>query len=165
MDEREIDRAIQDLAVKLPRFPDGRIDYSRSDLAFVISCFVKFEDKILLLKRSEKVRTYQGKWHTVAGYIDEPKPLRQKALQELNEELGVSESDIARLAFGEPFEFYDPTILKTWRVHPVLAELARNVDIKLNWEHTEFLWVQPADIGKFDTVPKFDESLKRAVSL
>ena len=39
---------------RLPKFPDGRIDYSNSDKAPVLTCFVRFEDEILLLKRSEE---------------------------------------------------------------------------------------------------------------
>ena len=45
--EREIDQRVKELAEKLPRFPDGRIDYSHSDVALVVTCFVKFQDKIL----------------------------------------------------------------------------------------------------------------------
>ena len=163
--ESQIDQAIEELAERLPHFPDGRIDYSHSDTALVITCFVKFEDKILLLKRSDKVRTYQGKWNTVAGYIDEPKPLREKALQELREELGISAEDILTIRVGEPFEFHDPAPKKTWRVHPVLAELKHTPEIKMDWEHTDYHWILPHEINHFDIVPKLEESLKRALFL
>ena len=76
--EQKIIETLRELAKKLPKFPDGRIDYSNSDTALVITVFIKNKDKILLLKRSSKVSTYQGKWNTVAGYIDEPKPIREK---------------------------------------------------------------------------------------
>ena len=54
--EEKILAIIKEFANKLPKFPDGRIDYSSSDIAPVITVFVKHKDKILLLKRSDKVR-------------------------------------------------------------------------------------------------------------
>jgi isopentenyldiphosphate isomerase len=163
--ESEIERQIKELTERLPHLPDGRIDYAHSDLALVVTCFVKFQDKILLLRRSDKVRTYQGKWNTAAGYIDELKPLREKALQELSEELGIGAEDIERFTFGEPFEFDDPAIKKTWRVHPVLAVLKHRVEISLDWEHDESRWILPEEIKNFDIVPRVDESLKRVLSI
>ena len=80
----------------LPRFPDGRINYKDSKKAAVLTCFVKFKDKILLLKRSDYVWTYKGKWNTVAGYIDEDKPLKEKVLEELREEIDVEEDNIKK---------------------------------------------------------------------
>src|SRR5687767_3775690 len=115
-DEKEIDRRVKQIAEKLPRLADGRIDYSHAETALVVTCFVKFQEKILLLKRSDKVRTYQGQWNTVAGYIDEPKPLREKVREELREELGISDEDVLHIKLGEPFEFHDAEIKKTWRV-------------------------------------------------
>ncbi len=57
-DKIVLEKILQEFSEKLPKFPDGRIDYSGSDKAPVLTCFVKFGDKILLLKRSDKVRTY-----------------------------------------------------------------------------------------------------------
>ena len=69
--------------IDLPKFEDGRIDYTSSKKAPILLCFVKFQEKILLVKRSNKVGNYQGKWNVVAGFIDEPKPLKEKVLEEL----------------------------------------------------------------------------------
>ncbi len=165
MDERELETSevLREFAERLPRFPDGRIDYSNSDKAPVLTCFVRFEDKILLLKRSDRVRTHKGKWHTVAGYVDEPKPIREKALEELHEELGISEQIILQCKMGSPYEFFDPDEQKTWLVHPLLVELKQRPEIKLDWEHTEFTWIFPEELMTYDTVPKLDESLKRVL--
>jgi 8-oxo-dGTP pyrophosphatase MutT (NUDIX family) len=165
MDEREMETSevLREFAEKLPRFPDGRIDYSNSDKAPILTCFVRFEDKILLLKRSDRVRTHKGKWHTVAGYVDEPKPIREKALEELHEELGISEQNILQCRMGSPYEFFDPDEQKTWLVHPVLVELKQRPEIKLDWEHTEFKWISPDKLTTYDTVPKLEESLKRVL--
>ena len=106
--EQEIIDKVKDFAKKLPKFPDGRIDYTHSETSLVLTVFIKYKDKILLLKRSDKVGTYKGKWNTVTGYIDEPKPLIKKIIEEINEELGITEDNILSYSIGEPFEFKNP---------------------------------------------------------
>jgi len=161
--EPDVQRLLRDFAETLPRFPDGRIDYSTSDRAPIVTCFVKYADKLLLLKRSDRVRTHQGKWNTVAGYIDELKPIREKALEELSEEIGVSEKDVRQFKMGRPYDFFDPDSKKTWLVHPVLVELKGTRKITLDWEHTEFKWITPDELTTYDTVPKLAKSLKRVL--
>jgi isopentenyldiphosphate isomerase len=151
---------IKGFADKLPKFPDGRIDYSDSDTAPVIIVFVKYQDKILLLKRSNKVRAYRGKWNTVAGYLDELKPLREKALEEVQEELGINEDNILLFRIGESYEFTDVEVNKTWIVNPCLIELKDEPVIKLDWEHTEYKWIKPEELREFDVVSKLDTSLE-----
>ncbi len=165
MDKKEIkiNQVLKEFTAKLPKFSDGRIDYSHSDKAPVLTCFVKFQDKILLLKRSNKVRVYQKKWNTVAGYLDEPKPIRQKALEELKEELGILQKDIMQIKLGVPYKFFDNDVKKIWLVHPILIELKQKPRIKLDWEHTEYKWIYPKDILKYDIPSKLDESLKRVL--
>ncbi len=161
--EQKILKTIGEFAKKLPKFPDGRIDYSSSNIAPVITVFVKYKDKILLLKRSDKVRVYKGKWFTVAGYLDEMKPLHEKIMEELREEIGVEESNISSIYFGESHKFTDADVNKTWIAHPVLVKLKNKPSIKLDWEHTEYRWIKPEEIKKFDTSPKLDESLIRVL--
>lgn len=162
--EQEILETIKEFAKKLPKFIDGRINYSNSDTAPVITVFIKYKDKILLLKRSDKVSVYQGKWNTVAGYLDEPKPIVEKIVEEIKEELGIQEDNILSHKLGEPYKFTDPTVNKTWIVHPVLVELRNNPIIKLDWEHTKYRWIKSEKLKKFDIVPMVDESLKRAMN-
>jgi isopentenyldiphosphate isomerase len=156
---------ICEFAKKLPKFPDGRIDYSTSDIAPVIGIFVKYGDEILLLKRSDKVRTYKGLWGMVAGYLDEAKPVMQKALEEIKEELGIilNEQDILSVKIADPFEFKDNAANKTWLTCNILIELKKKPKIKLDWEHTEYKWVKLEDIKNFNKIPSFEQSLKRVL--
>lgn len=151
-------RVIRELGKLLPKFPDGRIDYSHSITAPVVIVFVKHKDKILLLKRSKKVAAYQGKWSVVAGYLDEPKPLKQKVLEELNEEVGIKEDEVAGIKWGQSYKFRDDSINRLWLRFPVLIELKKKPDIVLSWEHTEFKWIKPEQIPDFDTPPFFHVS-------
>ena len=146
MDEQKIFETVKEFAKKLPKFSDGRINYSSSDVAPVIAIFVKHKDKILILKRSNKVRVYQNKWNTVAGYLDELKPIREKILEEVKEELGVDKNNISKIHLGKPYKFTDENVNKTWIVHPVLIELKSKPEIRLDWEHTEYKWIEPKEL-------------------
>jgi len=160
--EQEIFNTIKKFAKKLPKFPDGRIDYSNSDIAPVITVFLRYKDELLLLKRSNKVRAYQGKWNAVAGYLDELKPIREKALEEIKEELKISKSEISSVHIGESYQFIDAKIKKTWIVYPVLAELRSKPKIVLDWEHTEYKWIRSKELKEFDVVSNLDKSLENA---
>jgi len=155
MKEKYIFEIIKKIGAGLPRFPDGRIDYTNSISAPVLIIFVKYQDEILLLKRSKKVSAYQGKWSTVAGYLDELKPIREKALEELKEETGISEENIADIKFGQSYKIKDETVHRLWLRFPVLVELKNKPKIKLDSEHTDFKWIKPEEMSKFDTPPFF----------
>jgi len=161
--EEKILKTIEEFSKKLPKFQDGRINYSNSDVAPVITVFIRHKNRILLLKRSEKVLTYKGKWNMVAGYLDELKPIREKIEEEIREELGITENIIHLIKMGEAYEFRDNKIGKTWIIFPVLAEFKNEPEVKLDWEHTEYKWIKPEELENFDIVPNLNESLKRVI--
>ena len=163
--EQEVIKTVEYFAKKLPRFSDGRIDYSKSDVAPIVTVFIRYKGKVLLLKRRDKVGTYPGKWNTVTGYLDEVKTIREKVLEEIKEEIGIGYEDILSYDLVESYRFKDLSANKTWIVHPVLVELKDKPVIRLDWEHTEYRWIRPDEIKNFDVVPRLDESLKRAIGL
>ncbi|MBI2208168.1 NUDIX domain-containing protein [Candidatus Woesearchaeota archaeon] len=163
MNDTKTMKIIRDFYNKLPKFPDGRINYADSDIAPVVTIIVKYKDEILLLKRSNNVSTYRGKWQVVAGYLDEVRPLKEKVLEELKEEVSITKKQIKKIKYGDYFESIDKKIGKTWLVNPVLAELKEKPEIKLNREHTKFKWIEPEEIEKFDIVPNLKESMKRVL--
>ncbi len=162
-DEIVFEEVLGKFSERLPKFSDGRIDYSTSNKAPVLTCFVKFDNKILLLKRSDKVRDYQGLWNSVSGYLDEFRPLKEKALEELREELGITSDLIKQTKLGQPYELTDNKVQKIWIIFPVLVELKKEPTIKLDWEHTDFKWINPADLKNFDIVPSLDKTLSRVL--
>ncbi|MFH1126237.1 MAG: NUDIX domain-containing protein [Candidatus Altiarchaeota archaeon] len=158
----EIIDVVKELRMRLPKFPDGRIDYSKSDSAAILTIFVRYGGELLLLKRSHKVWTYKGKWNTVAGYFDELCPARENVLEELREEIGLGEDSISSMHFGEVYAFYDVSYNVNWIVQPVMVDLKKKPDIKLDWEHTEYRWVKRGDLKKFDVVFNLEKSLENA---
>lgn len=117
-EEIDLGTLLRDYCARLPRFPDGRIDYTDSEEAPVLTCFVEYDEKILLLKRSDKVGTYRGMWNSVSGYIDDTIPLQKKILQELREELGLDENVIEDIRIRQPYRSVDEGIGKTWIIVP-----------------------------------------------
>lgn len=160
-EEKNVPKIIKKFSESLPRFPDGRINYSSSDEAFVLICFVTHEDEILILKRSDEVEFYRGKWNVISGYLDELKPVHKKALEEIQEELEIEKDEISSIKVERPWKFEDSNLQKNWIVFPILAKLKRKPKINLNWENTDFKWIKTHELKKFDTVPHLSENLIR----
>ena len=161
--EQKILNITKEFSEKLPKFSDGRIDYSNSNIAPVVIVFIKYKNLILLLKRSDKVRTYQREWNAVAGYLDEIKPIQEKALEEIQEETKISKENILSIQIRESYKFIDSEINKTWIIVPALAELKNKPEIKLDWEHLEYKWINPKELKNFDLVSNLEESFRRAM--
>lgn len=158
----EVPKEVKELYKKLPKFPGTqRIDYHHSDVAPVVTIFVQCGGRILLMRRSDKVRTYRGKWNAVAGYLDTLEPLKDQIYEELREEIGIKPQDVESIKLGEKYTFRDEKIGLTWITYPVLVKLAKKPKIKLEEEHTQFKWIKPEEIKNFDIVPKIDLALSR----
>ena len=141
----------------LPRFPDGRIDYSDSRSAIGVNCIVTYKDELLLLKRSKEIGTAPEKWHVIAGYVDEEKPLRELALKELKEETGITEEHIKNMTAHAPITIH---AVKEWTIYPFRVELKEKPDIVLDWEHTEYAWVTRDELDNYDTLMNLRKLLK-----
>jgi 8-oxo-dGTP pyrophosphatase MutT (NUDIX family) len=128
----------------------------------VVTVFLRNEMKILILKRSEQVRSYRGKWAGVSGSVEGGSPLMQ-AMQELQEETGLKGADVRFVKAGREFEVEDDSIGQTWVVHPFLFD-ALNLDrFELDWEHSEHKWIDPLELELFETVPMLGKSLQRVM--
>jgi 8-oxo-dGTP diphosphatase len=116
-------------------------------------------DELLILRRSGRVRTYQGRWAGVSGYLEhEPE---EQARREVQEETGLSSAGVDLVRAGEPFTFEDPELDTRWTVHPFLFRVRPGATIAIDWEHTEAQWVRPGALGRYRTVPRLREALAR----
>jgi len=129
----------------------------------VVTAFIRHKDKVLLLKRSKKVKSYSGKWAGVSGYIENISPFDQ-ALKEIYEETGLRKSQVVLVNSGKPFEVVDRKLATSWLVHPFLFETVAPDKIKLDWEHVQMQWVTPDMLLKLPTVPKLAEAYERCSS-
>lgn len=130
----------------------------------VVTCVVLHGGKILILKRSDKVATHKGKWACVSGYVEEGDKILERAMKEVEEETGLLRENIKLEKEGSPINFFDEAEKKLWTIHPFL--FASDTDsIKIDWEHTEYRWINPAEISLYDTVPKLKEVVESLMSL
>lgn len=127
----------------------------------VVTCFLESDGKILLLRRSRQVGSYRGKWAGVSGYVESP-PDKQ-AVIEIDEETGLEAGDIRLLKQGESIVITDEDLGTKWVVHPFLFHVNIPEKVKIDWEHKEFKWINPADIDKYDTVPGLKKTLERVI--
>lgn len=121
----------------------------------VVTCFLEHDGKILILKRSESVGSYRGKWGAVAGYVEEGESADEAAFKEIREETGIEDAEL--VAKGEPFEFTDSELGVVWVVHPYRFKVKTN-RVRVSWEHVEWRWIRPEELRFYDTVPKLAES-------
>lgn len=126
----------------------------------VVTAVVMHRGDILLLRRSTQVRTYQGKWACVSGYLEEGDAPEERALIEIEEETGLSRSQVGLEKAAAPVAFTDEAAGVDWRVHPFLFSAACR-GIILDWEHQEYRWVDPSDLGDYDTVPRLQEVVEQ----
>lgn len=125
----------------------------------VVTCFLKFGVKILLLRRSELVGSFRGKWSGVSGYVETT--ANEQALIEIEEEANLCQEDLKLLKRGKSLEVSDDEAGVKWVVHPFLFQIKEPSKIKIDWEHEEMRWIDPEDIGNYETVPMLGEALAR----
>jgi len=125
----------------------------------VVTCFLESNGEILLLRRSEQVGSYQGRWAGVSGYIETTPD--EQALVEIEEETGLAGEDLHLLRKGEPLAVEDAQFGVRWLVHPYLFCIKDRNKIQIDWEHKEVRWISPGDIGDYETVPMLGETLSR----
>jgi 8-oxo-dGTP pyrophosphatase MutT (NUDIX family) len=135
----------------------GEITFPGLTETRVVTAFVcRSDGRVLQLRRSEKVGSFQGHWAAVSGYLEDPTP-REQVLREVREETGLSEADLTVVREGSPV--YARGGRQIFVVHPFLLRSRRD-DVRIDWEHTEFEWVDPAEIGRRPSVPKLDRAWK-----
>ena len=119
----------------VPYLVSWRIRGWLMDERHVVTCFLEHNGQIVVLRRSERVSTYQGKWAGVSGYIEEGSTPSQQAWIEIKEEAGLDADDVELVEEGLPLEVVD-------------SEIGRK-------------WIVPEDIGRHETVPNLREAWQR----
>ncbi len=125
----------------------------------VVTCFLESENEILILRRSEQVGSYQGRWAGVSGYIETTAD--EQALTEIEEETSLSGEDLELTKKGKPLPIEDKRLGVRWVVHPYLFHIENRGKIKIDWEHKEARWIAAKDIDNYQTVPMLKETLAR----
>ena len=125
----------------------------------IITAFIKNNDKILILKRSDKVRSMKGLWSGVSGIIENDEIPTNRAKIEIFEEVGIKENKINLVKSVEKIKISSPQYENhEWEVFPFLFE-TNETEIKLNWENSEYKWINVNELKNYETVPNLDKIL------
>jgi len=125
----------------------------------IVTSFIKDNDKFLLLKRSDTVKTMKGLWAGVSGIIEKNEEPLRRAKIEIFEELGITEDKIKFLKSATKMKVNSPQYENhEWEIFPFLFEV-KNPIIKLNWENSEYKWITVDEIKNYNTVPSIEKVL------
>ncbi|MCI4348855.1 MAG: NUDIX domain-containing protein [Thermoplasmata archaeon] len=123
----------------------------------VVTAFLENDaGRILLLRRSSKVRTFRGWWAAVSGTMEGTGVLAE-ARREISEELGVAPSELESPAIGKHLLVRNAA--RIFRIHPCRFRV-HDPHVVLNWEHTRSTWIRPGEIAQFRVVPKLAEAYR-----
>lgn len=129
----------------------------------VVTCFLESGGEILILRRSDRVGTYRGKWAGVSGYLEKDTTADEQVLTEIQEETGLSAEDVSLVRKSQPLLVDDTSLGVRWVIHPYLFHIADPHKIRLDWEHRESRWIKPEQLIGYETVPGLKEALERVI--
>ena len=125
----------------------------------IITAFIKNNNKILILKRSDKVRSMKGLWSGISGIIENNEIPINRAKIEIFEEVGIKKSKINLVKSIEKIKITSPQYENhEWEVFPFLFE-TKESEIKLNWENSQHKWINVNELKNYETVPSLDKIL------
>ena len=125
----------------------------------IVTSFIKDDEKILLLKRSNKVKTMKDLWAGISGIIEKNEEPLSRAKIEIFEEIGISEEEIKLIKAAKEMRVKSPQYENhEWQIFPFLFEV-KKPKIKLNWENSEYVWIKRDELSNYKTVPSLDKVL------
>lgn len=110
------------------------------------------DNKLLLLKRGETAPWMPNKYCLPGGGVDKNESLIKAGARELYEETGI-ELELDQLI---PFTIYYPKYSKVIFV----CNEDVSYSVKLNWEHSDYLWVSHKESSLVDLVPGLRVTIK-----
>ena len=125
----------------------------------IVTSFIKNNEKLLILKRSDKVKSMKGLWAGISGIIEKNEVPLKRAKIEIFEEVGLTEDMITLVKSADEMRVNSPQYENhEWEIFPFLFE-AKNPMIKLNWENSDFKWINVKELENYDTVPSLQKVL------
>ena len=99
-------------------------------------------------------------WAGISGIIEKNdlSPLSRAEI-EIFEETGIKREQINLLKESQQMKIVSVQYKNhEWNIFPFLFKV-ENPEIKLNWENSEFKWIEPNDIKNYETVPELEKIL------
>lgn len=125
----------------------------------IVTSFIRDDNKLLILKRSNKVKTMKELWSGISGIIENNEVPLKRAKIEIFEEAGIVEDKIKLIKASEEIRINSPQYKNhEWEVFPFLFE-ATNPTVNLNWENSDFRWIHAEELENYETVPSLQKVL------
>lgn len=125
----------------------------------IVTSFIKDDDKLLILKRSNKVKSMKGLWGGISGMIEGNEEPLERAKIEIFEEVNITEDEMVLIKSIKEMQVSSPQYENhEWLIFPFLFE-SKKPKINLNWENSEFKWIKINELKNYDTVPSLDKVL------
>ncbi|MFB5620451.1 MAG: NUDIX domain-containing protein [Nitrosopumilus sp.] len=125
----------------------------------IVTSFIRNDDKLLILKRSDKVKSMKGLWAGISGIIENDEEPLKRAKIEIFEEVGITEDKITLIKTTEEMRINSPQYKNhEWKIFPFLFE-SKNPTVKLNWENSDYRWIDVDDLENYETVPSLQKVL------
>ncbi|MBO0781482.1 MAG: NUDIX domain-containing protein [Ktedonobacteraceae bacterium] len=143
-------------------------DQQAERVTHVVTCILlRFDEgpaRMLLVRRSERVGSYHGRWAGISGFVEPQVTPEEQAYTEIYEETSLGREQVRLLRRGTVVEHVDADLGRHWYIHPFLFEVHTPEAIQTDWEAVEMRWIDPRDLGGYETVPKLREVYESAMS-
>ena len=98
-------------------------------------------------------------WAGISGIIEGNEEPLYRAKKEILEETSITENQIMLIRAALQMRTDSPQYENhEWLIFPFLFSV-KDPKIKLNWENSEYQWVSPSELVKFQTVPSLEKVL------
>lgn len=125
----------------------------------IVTSFIRDNGKLLILKRSDEVKSMKGLWAGISGIIEKNEEPLTRAKIEIFEEVGITEDKISLIKATEEIRINSPQYKNhEWEIFPFLFEV-NNPKITLNWENSDFKWISIEELENYETVPSLQKVL------
>lgn len=137
----------------------GEVEITNVVQKRIATAYLVNDERLLLMKRSDKVSTYPSQYGGVSGYIEKGEKPRETSAREIEEETGVTDAKFIKegkeicVRSGSMLFLITPMIFST-----------RTEEVNLNWENAECEWIDFESLGNYETVPKFTETFLKLQS-
>jgi predicted aconitase with swiveling domain/8-oxo-dGTP pyrophosphatase MutT (NUDIX family) len=125
----------------------------------VVTAILRNAGRILILRRSEQVESFRGRWSAVSGFLEGREDPRARALLEIREETGIRRAMFRGSS--------DPVLARDgatrYVVHPFLFD-APGRRVRLDWENVEHRWIAPGELDRYEAVPRLRDVVAAALS-
>jgi len=120
------------------------IDKRKAAIAVLV-----YDNKVLIVKRSEGSYTHAGKWGFPGGGIDEGETPLEAVIRECEEEIGIEPIDLSFLTKNKRLIWFKGKLPTS----PTKC-------VKLNFEHSDWAMIGIEDIDKYDLIEHMAEIIK-----